>query len=183
MSHSMPNRPAKILLAEPDPESLDVLVAALTRRFNPQITCVSDLVGCLDADTVEPHDLILAEWRPREADEIDWLSPLAALNPRPILLLSEPVTREDVIEAFRGGARDLFIKPIQVSELLDAVDRWLQKSVIVRRQAVKYRRMRDLVRRVIRERRELQRRTDLVCRDLVDAHRRLVHKVLTPNAG
>ncbi len=39
--------------------------------------------------------------------------------------------------------------------------------------------MRELVRRVIRERRDLNRRVELVCRDLVGAHRRLVTRVLS----
>jgi hypothetical protein len=38
--------------------------------------------------------------------------------------------------------------------------------------------MRELVRHVIRERRDLNRRIELVCRDLVEAHRRLVHRVV-----
>ena len=46
------------------------------------------------------------------------------------------------------------------------------------RHAARYRRLRELVHRVIRERRDLNRRIELVCRDLVEAHRRLVHRVV-----
>jgi hypothetical protein len=40
-------------------------------------------------------------------------------------------------------------------------------------------RLRRLLRRLLRERRELRQRTELICRDLVGAHRRLVDRVLT----
>jgi hypothetical protein len=41
----------------------------------------------------------------------------------------------------------------------------------------------DEVRHVIRERRELNERVDLICRDLVGAHRRLVHRMLDREKG
>ena len=43
---------------------------------------------------------------------------------------------------------------------------------------VKHKNLRQLVRRVLSERRDLNRRIDLVCKDLVGAHRRLVQRVL-----
>ena len=74
--------------------------------------------------------------------------------------------------------RDLFVKPFPFQDLLDATQRAVVGNDLKRQHAVKYRRMRELVRHVIRERRDLNRRTELVCRDLVEAHRRLVHRVL-----
>ncbi|MGD2109633.1 MAG: hypothetical protein PVI86_09600, partial [Phycisphaerae bacterium] len=83
------------------------------------------------------------------------------------------------VEALRLGVRDLFPKPFPVAELLDAADRLLHGQDVRRQHAVKYRRMRGLLRRVLRERRDLSKRIDLICRDLVQAHRRLLERVLT----
>ena len=65
-----------------------------------------------------------------------------------------------------------------MAELFDAAERALRGYEVRRQHQAKYRRMRDLLRRVIRERRDLNQRIDLVCRDLVGANRRLVHRVL-----
>ena len=98
---------------------------------------------------------------------------------RPIILLARQPTCEQAIEALRLGVRDLFRKPFPVEQLLDAAERLLYGHDLRRQRAVKYHRMRGLLRRVIRERRDLNRRIELICRDLVQAHRRLLHRVLT----
>lgn len=197
----------RILVVEPDGDVLEILVASLSRRFDAHITCVSDATACLDAELVNPHDLVIAEmdldeaepfcradpaaWsepasqaRPtnpeprREAGGLDLVAQLTALNNRPVILLADALTCDEAVESLRLGVRDVFRKPFRVGDFLDAVNRALQGHALRRQRAGKYRRMRAMVRRAIRERRELARRTELVCRDLVGAHRRLVHRVL-----
>ena len=97
-------------------------------------------------------------------------------NP-PLMLCDEPTT-EQAIAALRLGVRDLLTKPFPVADLLDASDRALCGHHIRRDYAVRYHRMRDLVRKAVRERRELNKRIELVCKDLVGAHRRLAHRVV-----
>ena len=174
----MVERSPKILIVEPDPDILEMLVASLGRRFDAHVTCVADADSCLDVELVDPHDLIILELRLRDVDNVQLAARLTALSSRPLILLSAAPTCKDAIEAMRLGVRDLFRKPFEMEDLLVAVDRALTGNNLQRQRAAKYRRMRDLVRRVIRERRDLSRRTELVCRDLVNAHRRLVQRVL-----
>lgn len=201
----------RILIVEPDGDVLEILVASLSRRFDAHITCVSDASACLDAELVSPHDLVIAELHLDEAAPFDraarteWTEPafestltnfqpcdhaggldlvaqLTALNHRPVILLADDLTCDEAVESLRLGVRDVFRKPFRVGDFLDAVNRTLQGHALRRQRAGKYRRMRAMVRRAICERRELARRTELVCRDLVGAHRRLVHRVLNPEA-
>jgi DNA-binding NtrC family response regulator len=174
----MTDAPSKILLVEPDPDVMEVLVAALSRRFDVGITCVADAESCLDADMLELHDVVITETDLADSKGVELAEQLTALRSRPIILLAHDPPVSDVIEAMRLGVRDMFIKPFPVAELLDAVERCLRGHQLHVQHGAKYRRMRDLVRQVIHERRDLNRRMNLICRDLVGAQRRLVGRVL-----
>ena len=174
----MADRPTKILLVEPEPQLVELLVNSLTRRFDAQLTCVADAESCLDVELLEPHDLVIADRDLADADGLKLAEQLMSLGSRPVILLAESPSSDDVIAALRAGVCDLFVKPFPVEELLDAAQTVLYSHEIKRRQAVRYRRLRELVRHVIRERRDLNRRIELVCRDLVEAHRRLAHRVV-----
>lgn len=174
MSGSVP----KILLVEPDPDVMEILVTACTRRFDAHITCVADAESCLDADMLEPHDLVIAEMDLPDSTGARLADQLMSLRARPIILLGDAPVLEDAVEAMRLGVRDLFVKPFAVAHLLDSAARALRGHHLHVQHGARYRRMRDLVRQAIRERRDLNRRIDLICRDLVGAQRRLVHRVL-----
>jgi len=174
----MKKRPRKIMVVEPDPALVEVLVGSISNRFDAHITCAVDARTCLDADILDPHDLFVIE---RDLDDVDGLrlaGQLLQLSRRPIVLLAEEPATDDAVEALRLGVADFFVKPFPVADMLDSMERILYGSEVRAQHAVRYRNLRDLVRRVIRERRDLNRRMELVCRDLVDAHRRLVHRVL-----
>ena len=174
----MPNRPYKVLLVEPDPEVVEMLVASLTRRFNAHITCVSTAEGCLDIDMVDPHDLVITELELEDSPGLKLTEQLTSLSARPVILLADSPTWQDAILAMRLGVRDLLTKPFPLSELLDSGERALRGYELRRQHLAKYRRMRELVRHVIRERRDLSQRIELICRDVVGAQRRLVHRVI-----
>jgi DNA-binding NtrC family response regulator len=168
----------KVLLVEPDGAALERLVEALARHLNPHITCVSDASACVDVEMRDPHDLVIAEFDLGGVSGLDMAERLGALGNRPIILLADDATRDEVAQAMRLGVRDLFFKPFPMERLIDAADRLMRERAMLRRRAAKYGRMRRLVRRVVTERRDLNRRIDLVCRDLVEAQRKLVHRVL-----
>jgi DNA-binding response OmpR family regulator len=168
----------KILLVEDDPRLLEMLVESFVSRFDAHLTCVGSAEDALDVEMVEPHDIVIAELALPGMDGLTLTRHLMELSDRPVIIMAEEPGVSHAIEAMRLGARDLFPKPFAISELLESMQRALGAGQQARCAKVKYRRLRQLVRRVIRERRELNRRVELVCRDLVGAHRRLVDRVL-----
>jgi len=174
----MKQRPWKILLVEPDADIVDVLVGTLSQRLNAQITCVADADDALEVDMFTPHDLVLTDLDLPGSSGLTLVGYLTSLSTRPVILLADDPSVETVIEAMRLGVRDIFCKPFSVGDLLDAAERLLRGFEVRRAHQAKYHHMRELVRRVIRERRDLRRRIELLCRDLVGAHRRLVQRVL-----
>lgn len=173
----MAERSKKILVVEPDPQVLEILVASLARKFDAHVTCVADAESCLDIDLIAPHDLVISEMHLEDSTGIVLAEKLLSLGNRPIILLGEEPSTEEAIAALRTGVRDVFVKPFPVSDLLDAAEGLMSGHEVRRQHAVKYSRMRDMVRRVIRERRDMNRRIELLCKDLVGAQKRLVHRV------
>lgn len=168
----------KILLVEPNPDLVELLVASLSRRFDAYITCVARADACLDIELLDPHDLVIAEASGVGTPGLELASQLGSLGKKPLILLANQFSTEDAVAALRLGIHDVFEKPFPMGDLLDSAERALRDRQLSLRRAVKYNRMRTLVRQVIRERRDLNRRVELVCRDLVGAHRRLVHRVV-----
>ncbi len=174
----MPEMPYKIILVEPDADVTEIVVNALVRRFDAYITCVSTSEDCLDTELVEPHDLVITDLDLANDDGLDLAEQLFTLSARPVFFLADDPDRDDMVRAMQIGVRQLFVKPFPVGKLLDAADVALRSYILKRKQLVRHRRTRDLLRQVIGERRELNRRIDLICRDLVGAHRRLVNRVI-----
>jgi DNA-binding NtrC family response regulator len=194
----MPDQPCKILLVEPDGEMLEMLVAAISRHVYAHLTCVSDAERCLDVELSDPHDLVISELDltpsptslrradgpVRVGDGLKLCEQLLGLSNRPVILLADHLTCDEAVSALRIGVRDVMPKPFPVGQLLEAADRALSGLHLRRTRAAKYRHMRSIVRRVVRERRDLQQRltacqqrVELVCRDLVGAQRRLTHRL------
>ncbi len=179
----MATRRHKILIAEPDPEVLEVLVASLARRFDANLTCVASGNACLDAELTDPHDLVIAENDLGDMDGVTLAEKLMSLAIRPVVLLVGDAEYGHAVGALRAGVADIFRKPFPIEKLLESTGELLRDHGILRQRAAKYHRMRKLVRHVIRERRDLRRRIELICRDLVGAQRRLVHRVLAIGEG
>ncbi|MFQ5491901.1 MAG: response regulator [Phycisphaerae bacterium] len=168
----------KILLAEDDPRILEMLVQAIVQRFDAHLTCVGCGEDTLDTEVLEPHDIIITELFLPGMDGLTLCRHLVELNDRPIIIMAEQPGLSHAVEAMRLGVTDFFQKPFAISDLLDSMERALVRHRKRREQQKKHRRLRGLVKHVIRERRDLNKRMELICRDLVGAHRRLLHRVV-----
>ena len=166
------------MLIENDPRLLEMLVESVVPRFDAHLTCVASGEDALDIEVVEPHDIIVSEMTLPCMDGLTLTRHLMELADRPVILLAEQPATSEAIEALRLGACDLFPKPFAVGDLLDSMETALVRFDTARQLRLKHTRLRQLVRRVIRERRNLNQRIDLICRDLVGAQRRLTHRVL-----
>lgn len=172
------HRRPKVLLVDDDPTTVETLVAVLVRALNARITCVPGPEDGLDVDILEPHDLLLAEVNVPGSGGIVMAKRFIELRRRPVILTSNDPDLGQAVAAIRAGAVDFFVKPFDVECVIASVQRALDHAEEQRQQVHRHHRLRQLLRRVIRERRELDQRVDLICRDLVGAHRRLVHRFL-----
>lgn len=175
--------PQKILLVESNPRAIETLIDAFVERFDCNITCVSTAEDALDVDMLEPHSIVVADTDLDGMDALTMATRLTELNPRPIILLDSNPNVANVVESMRAGVVDYFAKPVDINVLLDSMEDALADYQAYRDLQTRYQKMRGLVRRVIRERRDLNQRVELICKDLVGAHKRLVMRVLDGHDG
>ena len=172
-------RTSKILLVEDDPRLLEILVESIVGHFDAHLTCVGSAEDALDVEVVEPHELVISELDLPGLDGLTLTRHLMDLSEdRPVILLAEEPALSHAVEAMRLRAVDFFPKPFAVADLVDSMQRALRHARQLRQLKKKHCGLRRLVRQVLRERRELNKRIELICKDLVGAHRRLVHRVL-----
>lgn len=168
----------KILLVEPDPRILETLVDAFVHRFHSNITCVSSAADALDVEMLEPHSIAIIDTAIEDSSAVSLAVRLRELGDRPIVIIGNEPTTAEALDAMRCGVADYFIKPFQLEDLLDMMERAIADYRELRSQRHRFERMRALVRRVLKDRRSLNRRVDLICKDLVGAHKRLARRVV-----
>ena len=93
-------------------------------------------------------------------------------------MLDNQIDAQRVLAALRAGAGDIFTPPYDRHQILTTIRRAVQAKRDRDRRELRTTRLRRLSSRLIRDRRELRQRVDLICRDLVQAYRRLVSKVV-----
>lgn len=168
----------KILLVQPDGRLVESLVRTLLTNFDAELRCVAGGLKALDREMLEPHDIILADLQLEDMYGLDFVKRIRELNPVPLIVTADAPSAADMIECIRLGVSDVLIKPPNEHQVVEAVERLVrshQADKQSRRQAT---RNRDLVRMLIQERRRLNQQIDILCRDLVDAHRELVEKFM-----
>ncbi len=168
----------KILVVEPDARIVEVMVDSLVRRFGAQITCVSHGRDALDIEMLEPQDVVVASCDAPDMPCTTLAEQLTAVSRRPVIMTAQMIESDEVITLLRFGVRDVLVKPFPVGDLLQAVECGIESHRLHREHQIRHRQLRELTRRLVRERREMSQRMDLICRDLVGAHRRLVSRVL-----
>lgn len=93
-------------------------------------------------------------------------------------LTGREFTKEQIVDALRHGVRDVFEEPIVVEHVVEALGRAVSRIERSRRDFRRQHRLRELSSRIIKDRREVRRRVDVVCKDLVSAYRQLAQKVV-----
>ena len=169
----------KILVAVHDAVMLEIIVDAAARHFSAQVTRAATGNDALDIDCVESHHVVLAGIDLPDMSGFDLAEQILRLRRRPVILIADDPTADEVIRAVRLGVFDLLRIPVDVDHLYKAMDTALRRDAAERARSRREERNRSLIRRVLRDRRNLNQRIDLICRDMVGAHRRLFHRVLT----
>lgn len=173
----MPERLVEILLVEGDPELCEMIVHQLEAALGCHVTVANTASEALREELTTRHDLVITSADLEDDDGLAFLRELRATNDCPVLVTANESRPELVIEALRRGAVEWFEKPFDLAAMIDIVREVLEDDSRRRREQARYRRLRKVVHRIIREREDLSERMDLLCRDLVQAYRRLAEKV------
>jgi DNA-binding NtrC family response regulator len=174
----MPQNPASILLVEDDDATADVLVDYLEQTTKAGVKRVNTASEARAAALAGHHDVVLADMGLPDCDDLDLARDLRRDSDSEIILMADRPTLGRALEAMRIGVRDMLPKPFDLQRLGRTLDQALTAHRKRDREQLRNDRLRRVSSRIIRERRVLRQRVDLVCRDLVGAYRRLAEKVV-----
>lgn len=168
----------RLLIVEDDQDLASLLSEHLAETLHIEVTLASSCREAVDVELTRPQDLILADLLLPDGDAIGLLRQLHGISSAGFVLMSGVPTVNRVIEAMRLGAMDFLVKPFDLAQLTATVRDALVRQQNDMQMRQRYLRMRRLAKRILHDRRELRARVDLVCRDLVQAYRRLAKRVV-----
>jgi DNA-binding response OmpR family regulator len=173
----MGSRPAEILLVENDVELAEMVGRYLGEALPVKVTTVGSAAEALREELTCRHDLVVVSLDLAEGETLEMIRQLRVSNRCPLILTANAPDAGELIEAIHLGVVEVLVKPFALENLSGVVRRAIRGAVRRRRLERRYRRLRRLTGRVLRERRELKERTDLICQDLVHAYRGLAERV------
>jgi len=168
-----------ILLVEPDDDLAGMIAEHIESALDANVQRARTAAQAMAAHLASEPAVVVAEM---DLPDSDGLALTRELRTGPygdpvIILMSDRPTVGRAIEAMRLGVRDLFTKPFDLRRLSHVVEQEARSRHIRQRLVRRNERLWRLVRRILRERRDLRQRIDLICRDLVHAYQRLARKV------
>lgn len=169
---------ARVLIVEDDRDLATVLADHLAETLRLEVTVATTCREAVDIELSRPQDVILADLLLPDGEATGLQRQLRGISSASFVLMSGVPTVNRVVEAMRLGAMDFLVKPFDLGQLTASVSDALARHQDLSRAQVRYLRMRRLAKRILHDRRELRRRVDLVCRDLVQAYRRLARRVV-----
>jgi len=166
-----------ILVVAAESARTTALIADLILQMQPRISHVDSIAQARRIMASNECDLIIADQFLQDGRGLDLVARDGSLD-IPIILLKEIIDPDRVLTALRHGVADVIEHPVDSQALIERIGDVLHRASIRQRDARRARRLRRMSSRLIRERRELRRRVDLICNDIVVAYRQLAEKVV-----
>lgn len=126
----------KLLIIDDEPGVLFSLESAL-QSPTLKVVGVETANDGLEAARRESPDVVLLDVQLPDCNGLEVFNQLHAADPRlPVILMTAHGTTDTAIEAMKRGAFDYLIKPVELSELKDVLDRAFELSRLSRTPAV-----------------------------------------------
>lgn len=174
-----------ILLVEQSDELAELIADYVESAIDARIRRVRSAAQAITACAEHEPDVILSDMQLPDRDGLALARELRGDvdADTAIILMADHPTVGRAIEAMRLGVRDLFTKPFDLRRLSHVIEREAKDLRLRRRARRRTARLRRLASKVVRERRELRSRMDLLCQDLVGAYQQLARRVAELHAS
>ncbi len=174
---TMPDR-TTILIVEDDEPLAQMLAEHLRQQMDAEVVHTKTASETIRLDLDDPPDLMITDLLLPDGNGLDLIKLIRSTRDYPVIVITGSPTVGRAVEAMRLGVVDLLPKPFDLARLTSVAKSAL--SDYRRRKAREHRleRLEKLVHKVVDERRSLQERVDLVCRDLVGAYHDLAQRLI-----
>ena len=168
----------RILIVSADAETTAEATQHVVLHMDADVTVVDTLEQAGVVAASGAFDAILAAETLPDGDALSLLDLHRGSQggATPFFILATTQNLERNLAALRSGAAEVFVRPLTTQQTVPV----LRRAIQARREQTfrdnRNRRLRRLSARLIRDRREMRHRVDLICRDVVQAYRRLAEK-------
>ncbi|MCK6456953.1 MAG: hypothetical protein L6Q92_10550 [Phycisphaerae bacterium] len=166
-----------ILVITDDVELFADIGDALGESYQAEVRRASSAREAQRVTSERTFDLTIVDGRLADSDVLEFMREHTGAG-QPTLLIEDRLVAERVLGALRIGVIDVLVRPVDWIRLDELVGITLSAGEQARRDQIRQKRLRSISSRVLRDRRELRQRIDLLCKDLVAAYRRLAEKVV-----
>lgn len=171
----MTRRDIQVLIVAEDSATVSTLASEIVTKLQANITIVDTIEEARVLVASEAYDVVVAE--PSLDD--GRAASLIKTQGTPVILIEADPEPDRIVTGFRTGAADVICPAIDAERMIESIRRVIRAGRIQRQTVSRNRRLRRVSSRLIRDRRELRQRVDLICRDLVDAYQQLARKVVS----
>lgn len=173
----------RILIVADDPQLTASLAKEAVCGLNANVTIVNSVEEARNAAAPDSFDVVLASETLPDGNGLELLKAKGGSIDAPVILICDDLDANRILQAMRNGAADVIARPADRKHLVASLRRAAARQRRRKHAAARSRRLRRISSRLVRDRRELRQRVDLICRDLVSAYQRLAHKVVGTHDG
>lgn len=171
-----------ILVVSSDSMLIGDLCDALDESFEARVLTAETVEAARERIAECEFDMVFTDGTLDDSELAPLIAETTASGLATVLIENE-LQAERILAALRAGVVDVLTQPVDFTHLHHVVEATLEVRRGARQDEVRRKRLRELSSRMIRDRRALRQRIDLLCRDLVAAYRRLAEKVASQEAA
>lgn len=173
----MKHKDMRILIVAEEGTAAAELIAKLVANISADYSHASTISAARSMLESTAVDVVIAARDFVDGDALDLIDDEASHRP-PVILIDGAYQTDRLAAAFRRGAADVVSTPVDYDYLVSRVRSVVRGSRMSRQEADRARRLRQMSSRLVKDRRELRKRVDLICTDIVTAYQRLAEKVV-----
>jgi DNA-binding NtrC family response regulator len=168
----------RILIVANNPELIATLTNKIVCQLDANVTIVNSLEEARDLSGPDKFDVVLATEKLPDGQGLTLVNEEQPLFDAPVILLDAGLDARRILKALRNGVADVIPQPLDSGHLVTTMQKAVTMNRLRRHTYARCNRLRRVTSKLVRDRRELRQRVDLICRDLVSAYRRLAKKVV-----
>jgi len=161
----------RVLIVEDEAPLADMIREAVEGSVECRLDIVNSVREARRVLATEPVEVLITDLRLPDGDGMSLVKSLRRNQPLSSSIVMTGLPSVDMaITALRWGAVDFLAKPFTMETLLDGVRKAILRQRMMSREDMRFERLREAVKRLNAARRQVSRKVDLLCNDLVGAY-------------
>jgi DNA-binding response OmpR family regulator len=167
----------RVLVVDDENTLLELIGDVVAKSVNCTMLSAANLREARQIIAHQPIELLVADVNLPDGNGMSLLKDLHNQQPQAgaIVITGSPSV-DGAIAALRQGATDFLPKPFSADQLVDRLNKALQRQALLARHEKRLDRLRDAVRRLNDARKIVSKKVDLLCNDLITAYGELARQ-------